>query len=291
MQDLWIDAPAFLIVMTALLGLAMGSFLNVVVHRLPRMLERQWRRECLLFLGQPAETASDAKDPGNLFWPGSRCAACRTPLRAAENIPLLGYLWLRGRCAHCGTEISPRYPLLELLSAVLSAAVAWRFGWSLPLLPALVLSWGLLALAAIDLERQLLPDAITLPFLWLGLLLSLFGVFTDSPASILGAVSGYLSLWLVYQLFRLLTGREGMGYGDFKLLALLGAWLGWGVLPSIIILSSGVGAVAGLLLIGFGGRDRHQPIPFGPYLAAAGWLVLLFGDAINTTYLAWIAPV
>ena len=192
---------------------------------------------------------------------------------------------LRGKCSDCGTRIPARYPLIELLTGILSAIVAWHFGWGWPLAAALVFTWAMIPLSAIDIERQLLPDAITLPVLWVGLVLSLFGVITDSTSSIIGAVAGYLSLWAVYQTFRLLTGKEGMGYGDFKLLALCGAWMGWQYLPAIILLSSLVGAVTGIALILVRGRDRNLPIPFGPYLAAAGWLALLWGEQINQSYL------
>jgi leader peptidase (prepilin peptidase)/N-methyltransferase len=274
------------------LGLIVGSFLNVVIHRLPIMLEREWRRDCRQFLGHDAEASdqTESEPSWNLIWPGSHCPHCAKPLAAHENIPLLSFLWLRGRCSACQAAISPRYPAVELLSALLSAVVAHRFGPEVQVLPALLLTWGLLALSFIDAEHQLLPDAITLPMLWLGLLLSVFQVFTDSTAAILGAVAGYLSLWLVYQLFKWLTGREGMGYGDFKLLALLGAWLGWEHLPQIILLSSLVGAVAGLALIALTRRDHRQPIPYGPYLASAGWIALIWGDWINATYLGYVAP-
>ena len=292
MLEIFTTYPAIFVASVALSGLIVGSFLNVVIHRLPIMLEREWRRDCQQFLGQDTETnvPAETESPWNLIWPGSHCPHCAKPLAVHENIPVLSYLWLRGRCSACHVAISPRYPAVELLSALLSAVVAHRFGPEAHVLPALALTWSLLALSFIDAEHQLLPDVITLPMLWLGLLLSVFRVFTDSTAAILGAAAGYLSLWLVYQLFKWLTGREGMGHGDFKLLALLGAWLGWAHLPQIILLSSLVGAVAGLTLIALTRRDHRQPIPYGPYLAAAGWIALIWGDWINATYLGYVAP-
>jgi leader peptidase (prepilin peptidase)/N-methyltransferase len=217
--------------------------------------------------------------------PRSRCPDCGHQISALENIPVFSYLALRGRCSECGTRISPRYPLIEILTGILSAIVAWHFGYGWPLAAALLFTWSMIPLSVIDLEHQLLPDAIILPVLWAGLVLSLFGVFVDSTTSIIGAAAGYLSLWTVYQVFRLLTGKQGMGFGDFKLLALCGAWMGWQALPAIIVLSSLVGAVVGISLILVRGRDRNLPIPFGPYLAAAGWLALLWGDQITQTYL------
>jgi len=266
--------------------LVIGSFLNVVVHRLPIMLESQWRRECRQFL-EIAENESDAIiKPFNLAVPGSHCPECRKPLSILENIPLLSYVALGGRCSGCRARISLRYPVIETLSAVLSVMVAWQFGPTVQMLAALLLTWSLLALSMIDMDCQLLPDVITLPMLWLGLIASVLTLFVDSDASILGVVFGYLSLWLVYWLFKLLTGKEGMGYGDFKLLAMLGAWLGWASLPMIILFSSVVGAVSGLGMILFLKRDHRLPIPFGPYLAVAGWLVLMWGDELNACYLA-----
>jgi leader peptidase (prepilin peptidase)/N-methyltransferase len=275
--------PPLLLVVTALFALAVGSFLNVVIHRLPRMIEEDWRREC--DQGAEATDKAPAAKSMNLARPASHCPSCGHRLRALENIPLVSYLFLRGRCSACKAPISLRYPLVEAATAVLSVLVVWRFGFTWESLAALVLTWSLVALAVIDLDTQLLPDAITLPLLWLGLLLSLQGWFTDSHSAILGAALGYLSLWGIFQLFRLLTGKEGMGFGDFKLFALFGAWLGWQHLPQIILLSAVTGAVVGTLLIVTRGHDRQIPIPFGPYLAAAGWLSLMWGDAINRTYL------
>lgn len=269
----------------AVLGLVIGSFLNVVIHRLPIMLERTWRAQCTELLGATNETPES--ETFNLATPRSRCPSCGHAIRALENIPVLSYLWLRGRCSACGNPISVRYPIIEMVTALLSAVVAWYFGFGWQAAGALVFTWVLIALSVIDIDHQLLPDAITLPTLWLGLALSLAGLFTDSHSSIIGALAGYLSLWTVYQVFRLTTGREGMGYGDFKLLAMLGAWMGWQALPGIIILSSLVGAIVGISLILIRGRDRNLPIPFGPYLAAAGWISLLWGEQITQAYLKW----
>ncbi len=276
------DSPLFFLSTLGILGLLVGSFLNVVIHRLPVMLERNWRRECLEFLGQPTEEEPNRFD---LIQPASTCPHCGHQIRAWENIPLLSFLLQKGRCTRCGTSISIRYPLVELLTALLSVAVAWHFGVTMQTLWALVLTWTLIALSFIDIDHQLLPDVITLPILWLGLFLSLFHLFTDPESAIIGAIAGYLVLWTVYQLFKLLTGKEGMGFGDFKLLALFGAWLGWQMLPMIILLSSLVGALLGITMILIQGRDRHSPIPFGPYLAIAGWIALLWGDPLNQLYL------
>ncbi|MGH7926372.1 MAG: prepilin peptidase [Candidatus Binatia bacterium] len=274
--------PAFFLAFITLLGLIVGSFLNVVIHRLPVMLERAWRRECRDFL--ELEGNAEEQPPYNLVTPQSRCPACGHRIRAWENIPLVSYMIQRGRCAACKTAIPVRYPLVEALTGVLSLLVAWRFGCGWETAGALLLTWALIALAVIDLRTQLLPDAMTLPFVWLGLLMNVAGLFTDLQSAVLGAVFGYLSLWLVYQAFKLLTGREGMGHGDFKLLALLGAWMGWQMLPLIILLSSVTGAVIGIALILMKGRDKNIPIPFGPYLAIAGWIALLWGDVIIDLY-------
>ena len=254
----------------------------MVIFRLPKMLERQWHQDCLELRGESVE-ADDITF--NLNHPPSHCPECGYRIKPWENIPLLSWLILRGRCSHCGNSISLRYPIIEALTAILSVVVALQFGVSLQTLAALLLTWSLIALSMIDFDVQLLPDSITLPFLWLGLLLSLFGLFTDAHSSIIGATLGYLALWSVYQLFKYITGKEGMGYGDFKLLAMLGAWLGWQYLPQIIMLSALVGAVVGLSLILLRGHDKNIPIPFGPYLAAAGWISLLWGDSINQAYL------
>lgn len=264
-------------------GLVVGSFLNVVIHRLPRMLDRSWRRDCRALL-EPSSPALD--EPAyNLVTPGSHCPACDHRIRPWENVPVLSWLFLRGRCSACGTRIGVRYPVVELVAGLLAAAVAWRFGLAWACLGALLLTWALVALTVIDFDHQLLPDAITLPFLWLGLLWSLGGDFASVRDSVIGAAAGYLSLWSVYWAFKLATGKEGMGYGDFKLLAMLGAWLGWQSLPAIVLLSAGVGAVVGVVMILLQRLGRDVPMPFGPYLAAAGWIALMWGDDINRIYL------
>lgn len=269
-------------VLAGIIGLLVGSFLNVVIYRLPIMLQRSWRKECIDYLQMEVEEDSE---PFNLSLPLSRCPNCQAPIKPYQNIPVISYVFLKGQCANCKTPISLRYPLIEAFTAILSVLVAWHFGYTLQAGFALVLTWCLIALSFIDIDHQLLPDDITLPMLWLGLLLSLFGLYTDTNASIIGAISGYMVLWLVYQLFKLATGKEGMGYGDFKLLALFGAWLGWQTLPMIILLSSLVGAVIGVSMMIFAKHDHNTPIPFGPYLAAAGWIALLWGNDINQLYL------
>jgi len=266
------------------LGLIIGSFLNVVILRLPRMLEAEWRSDCAEITGSPPPRDNQAV---TLAKPASHCPACGHRIRPLENVPILSYLLLRGRCSACGVRISPRYPLVEALTAILTLIVVLHFGVSWQTPAALVLTWGLIALAFIDYDNQLLPDGITLPLLWVGLILSLFGLFTDSRSAIVGAAAGYLSLWLVFQLFRLATGKEGMGFGDFKLFALFGAWLGWQYLPQIILLSAVTGAVLGSLLIAIGRHDKGKPLPFGPYLAAAGWVSLIWGPQINDAYLSF----
>lgn len=274
----------------ALLGLIVGSFLNVVIYRLPVMLDRDWRRQCREILS-PGKPDADEGPPFDLVRPRSTCPACKTPIKAYHNIPVLSYVLLRGRCAACAAQIPLRYPLVEALTGAVSAAVALRFGLSLEGTGALLLCWSLIALSFIDLDHQILPDAITLPLLWLGIAFAVLGedrggflILTDLRSSIIGAMAGYLSLWLVYQGFRLVTGKEGMGYGDFKLLAVLGAWLGWQVLPLIILLSALVGAVTGIALIVIRGRDRQLPLPFGPYLAAAGFAALMWGQPLIGAY-------
>ena len=265
-----------------LLGLVVGSFLNVVIHRLPRILEREWQRECAELTGV-APAVEDV--PLSLATPRSRCPHCGTPIKARHNIPLVGYAWLRGRCASCAAPIGLRYPLVELLAGLATAAVAWRYGVTPEGIAAAVLTWTLIALAGIDIDHHLLPDRITLPLVWLGLLLSLGGIFATPQAAIIGAAAGYVSLWLVFHGFRLATGKEGMGFGDFKLLAVFGAWLGWQLLPQIVLVSSLVGAVTGIAMIAAGRHQRRAPIPFGPFLAAAGWIALMWGRAINEWYL------
>lgn len=278
-------SPYFIAASAGVIGLLVGSFLNVVIYRLPIMMQRNWRKECVEYLQIDSSEMQTREEPFNLVFPLSRCPGCNTPIKPYQNIPVISYLFLKGKCATCSNPISSRYPIIEAFTAITSAIVAWHFGYTPQTVFALVLTWSLIALSVIDIDHQLLPDSITLPVLWLGICLSLFGLFTDAHASIIGAVSGYTALWLVYHLFKLATGKEGMGYGDFKLLALFGAWLGWQYLPVIILLSSLVGAVIGLAMIVVVKRDHTIPIPFGPYLAAAGWIALLWGNDINQLYL------
>ncbi|ULQ48308.1 A24 family peptidase [Flagellatimonas centrodinii] len=281
MVELLAGNLGLLITLTLVLGLLVGSFLNVVALRLPAMMERDWRIEARQILELPAE----AEPPLSLTQPPSTCPQCRQRIRPWHNIPVIGWLWLRGRCADCAAPISPQYPLVELACGLLSAACAWRFGWGPELAAALVLTWSLLVLAVIDARTTLLPDSITLPLLWAGLLLALVPLQASLSSAVIGAAAGYLSLWSVYWAFKLLTGKEGMGYGDFKLFAALGAWLGWQQLLLIILLSSVVGAVVGIGLILARNRGRDLQIPFGPYLAAAGWIALVAGDTITAAYL------
>ena len=266
------------------IGLLIGSFLNVVILRVPDRLMHDWRCQCRELL-ELAENPDDTEPP-NILWNRSRCPKCSYAIRAYENIPVFSYLFLRGRCSECGAKISLRYPLVELATAVLFLVTAWVFGPTVQGLAAIVLTGYLIALTGIDADHQLLPDNLTLPLLWMGLVLSLFQVFTDPATSILGAAAGYLSLWLVYHLFRLLTGKEGMGFGDFKLLAALGAWMGWQMLPLIILFSSLVGAVVGIILMVLRKHQSGQPMPFGPFIAAAGWIALVWGGKIIDYYLA-----
>lgn len=297
--------PAAWVSIVFLFSLLVGSFLNVVIHRLPIMLEREWRSQAEQILSEAAakdgKTSSVGLKPGlqgdkhpqryNLVVPRSACPQCGTMITAAQNIPVISYLLLRGKCAKCGAKISARYPVVELGTAILSALVAWKFGFVWYTAAALVLTWTLIALSGIDIDHQLLPDNMTLPLMWVGLLLGLapmipaIGLPVDPRTAIIGAVAGYLSLWTVYHLFKLLTGKEGMGYGDFKLFAALGAWLGWQMLPLIILLSAFTGAVVGITMIAVRGRDRNIPIPFGPYLAAAGWIALMWGEDLVGSYL------
>lgn len=284
------DARLFVIV-SVVLGLVVGSFLNVVIHRLPRMLQRDWEAQCRELLATPAgvEVPTDAaRARFDLVSPPSRCPSCGHRLRPWENIPVISYLVLRGRCGACRSPISLQYPAVELLTGALTGLLAWHLGPTPVLLAAWGFTWALIALSVIDLHHQILPDAITFPLLWVGLLLGLEGVFVEVHSSLWGATLGYLSLWTVYQLFRLFTGKEGMGFGDFKLLAALGAWAGWQALPTIVLLSSAVGAVLGGLLMAFGGHARGQPLPFGPFLAVAGWITLFWGEAITGAYYRWM---
>ncbi|GAC1668012.1 MAG: A24 family peptidase [Steroidobacteraceae bacterium] len=278
------------------LGLMIGSFLNVVIYRLPIMLERDWRAQAAELMPDLHHTTAPAPqgvvERLTLSTPRSACPACKAPIKARQNVPVLSWLLLRGRCAACDARISVRYPLIELATGLLSAWVAWHFGFGTPAACGLLLTWALIALAGIDIDHQLLPDGITLPLLWAGLLASaIVGPVAGTPIpvsahdAIMGAASGYMSLWLVFHAFRLITGKEGMGYGDFKLFAALGAWLGWKLLPLVILLSAAAGAVLGIFMILWRGRDRSAPIPFGPYLAAAGWIAMMYGDVLVAGYL------
>lgn len=272
------------IIFTVILGLVVGSFLNVVIHRIPKMMHHNWRRECCDLLDVQS-SAEDLPATYNLLKPDSHCPKCKTPIKPWQNVPVISYLLLKGKCGHCAEPISVRYPAVEIVTGVLSGLIALYFGFSEQAVAALVLTWALVALTMIDIDHQLLPDSITLPLLWLGLLINTQGVFTDLPSAVFGAIAGYMVLWTLFWLFKLLTGKEGMGYGDFKLLAALGAWMGWQALPLVIIFSSLVGAVIGIAGILIMGRDKNVPIPFGPYLAIAGWIALVWGDVITQSYL------
>ena len=282
----WATQPGPLIALTGLLGLLVGSFLNVVILRLPKRLEHDWQSQARELLGH---AHADEAPPPDLVVTGSHCPSCKHPLSAYDNIPVLSWLALGGRCRYCKTKISWQYPLVELLTALASAAIAWKFGFGWPLAAGLVLTWMLIASAGIDARTQLLPDQLTLPLLWLGLLLSLVPVFVPADTAIIGAAIGYLSLWSVYWLFKLATGKEGMGYGDFKLLAALGAWMGVTSLLPIVLLSSLIGALVGGSVLALRGQDRSTPIPFGPFIAAAGWVWFLLGDHLATWYAAFFA--
>jgi leader peptidase (prepilin peptidase)/N-methyltransferase len=279
--DYFASPPVFITVAAAL-GLAVGSFLNVVIHRLPKMMEREWQAQCAELRGETPPAAARL----DLVRPRSRCPSCGHQITALENIPLASYLWLRGRCAACKAAIGIRYPIVEAFSGIATAYCAWRFGFGYAAFGAMLFTWCMIALAVIDIDTQLLPDSITLPLLWAGLLLNLRGTFVDLQSAVIGAVAGYLVLWTVYWAFRLATGKEGMGFGDFKLLAAIGAWLGWKMLPLVILASSFVGAVAGIGLMILARRGRDVPIPFGPYLAGAGLIALFWGKTIVDRYLA-----
>jgi leader peptidase (prepilin peptidase) / N-methyltransferase len=289
--ELLAASPELLIGTAAVFGLVIGSFLNVVIYRLPLMLERQWHEQCAQLASAAATAPATTEPQFNLIVPRSRCPACLSPITALQNIPVVSWLLLRGRCARCGSRIGVRYPLVELLCGALSALVAWKFGFGWPLLAALVLTWFLIALTFIDIDHQLLPDNLTLALLWIGLLLSVFGprltgasTPVDPRSSLLGAMAGYASLWSVYHLFRMVTGKEGMGYGDFKLFAALGAWFGWQMLLPLILIAAVFGAVTGILLIVLRGQHRSTPIPFGPFLAGSGFIMLLFGPQLTRDY-------
>ena len=275
------DSLGGLAAVAGLLGLCVGSFLNVVIHRLPKMMEEEWQAQCAELRGETPSTVASL----TLARPRSRCPSCGHQITARENIPLLSYLFLRGKCSNCATPISPRYPIVEAVTALLSAYAAWHFGPTLQAVGALLLIWALIALTAIDFDTQLLPDSITLPLLWAGLAFNLVGTYADLSSAVIGAMIGYLSLWSVFWLFKLATGKEGMGYGDFKLLAALGAWLGWQMLPAIILLSSVVGAGIGIAMIAATRQGRNTPIPFGPYLATAGLIAFFWGPQLTRSYL------
>ena len=265
------------------LGLMIGSFLNVVIYRFPKQLHYNWTAQSFLWLNK--EPYQEVEPPG-IVSPPSHCGNCKAPVKARQNIPIVSFLLLGGKCANCKISISWRYPLVELLTGVLCAVVVWRFGWSTQSIAGIILSWVLVSLSFIDFDHQLLPDEIVLPTLWLGMAMSLLPVFSDTSSAIIGAIAGYLAFWIVFQVFRALTGKEGMGYGDFKLLALLGAWFGWQYLPQIILLSTVVGSVVGVSLIVIKKADKDLAIPFGPYIALAGWIALIWGADINKAYLS-----
>jgi leader peptidase (prepilin peptidase)/N-methyltransferase len=275
--------PLYLSAVAVLFGLCIGSFLNVVIHRLPKMMERQWRAECAEL--NDTATPPPSEEKYNLVVPRSTCPSCGHKIKAAENIPVLSYLLLGGKCSGCKAPISMRYPVVEALCGALSGYAAWRFGATLAGAGALLFVWAMIALAFIDLDTFYLPDDITLPLLWAGLLFSIGAAHTDLKAAVIGAAGGYLALWSVFWLYKFATGKEGMGYGDFKLLAAIGAWLGWQMLPLVILLSSLVGAMIGILMMVFARHGSQTPIPFGPYLAAAGVIALFHGQAINKHYL------
>ncbi|QDQ26351.1 prepilin peptidase [Chitinimonas arctica] len=272
--------PALFILASLMFGLLVGSFLNVAIHRLPKMMETEFRHECAI-IDLPIETEPPARPVYNLVKPRSACPGCGRQIAGYDNIPVLSWLVLRGRCRHCKTAISVRYPVVELATGLISAGLAWHFGWGPAAFGAIVFSWVLMALFWIDVDTYLLPDSLTLPLLWLGLLINLDATFVPLSHAVVGAAAGYLCLWLVYWLFKLTTGKEGMGYGDFKLLAAIGAWLGWQALPIVILLSSLVGAVIGIALHLLANRGWSKPLPFGPYLAMAGLIALIWGPALN----------
>jgi leader peptidase (prepilin peptidase)/N-methyltransferase len=287
-EPVWFAGSVFV------LGLMIGSFLNVIIYRLPIILERDWRSQAADMLRPDGEAgpASAALERFTLSTPRSACPKCKAPITALQNIPVVSWLVLRGRCASCKAKISARYPVVELTTGLLSAWVAWHFGFGAPAACALLVTWALIALTGIDIDHQLLPDNITLPLMWAGLIAAVI-IGSAAPAAlpvapkdaIIGAVAGYTSLWLVFHAFKLVTGKEGMGYGDFKLFAALGAWMGWKLLPLVIVLSAATGAVLGILMIVLQGRDRRAPMPFGPYLAAAGWLAMMYGETLLNGYL------
>ena len=283
--DLYPLYPALFLSGVIILGLLVGSFLNVVIYRLPVMMAKEWKSECRFILELDEEKGDGQNEKFNLAFPNSHCPKCKREIKPWQNIPVISYLLLKGKCANCQTPISARYPIIEAVCGILSGVIVWQLGMGNEALAALLLTWALIALTMIDADTQLLPDQITLPLLWLGLICNAFGLYTSLENALWGAVFGYLSLWSVYWAFKLLTGKEGMGFGDFKLLAALGAWMGWQSLPIIILLSSLVGAVIGISLMLINNKGRDTAIPFGPYLAIAGWIAFLWGDNITRSYL------
>ncbi len=292
MQELMVifqQYPALFVAAVLLFSLMIGSFLNVLIYRLPKMMETEWQQEYQAYFAADNSTSAATQPRFNLAVPRSSCPSCNTQILARDNIPVLSWLLLKGKCRHCNAPVSIRYPVVETLTAVLSAVVAWQLGFGLSAAVLIFTTWGLIALTFIDIDKMLLPDQLTLPLLWLALLFSLSDSAMVNPAqAIVGAAAGYLSLWSVYWLFKLLTGKEGMGYGDFKLMAVFGALLGWQQLPLIILLSSCVGAITGIALLTVQGKDKATPIPFGPYIAAAGWIALLWGEQLTNSYLRYL---
>ena len=281
MLETVLDSAPLLYAGVFVFGAIIGSFLNVVILRIPPLLEFDWQCQCRELL---ALDKSDETRPPGIVISRSKCPKCGHGIKSYENIPLLSYLLLRGKCSACKARISSRYPLVEFITAVLFVITIWHFGPNLQGLTALFLTALLIAMAGIDIDHQLLPDNMTIPLMWSGILISFWSVHTDLASSVTGAIAGYLALWTIYHLFRLLTGKEGMGYGDFKLLAALGAWMGWQLLPLVVLLSSVVGAVVGLILMGTGRLKKDRPMPFGPFIAAAGWIALIWGENIIAIY-------
>jgi len=276
--------PVFFTFAMTMLGMCIGSFLNVVIYRLPKMMQQDWHEQCCELLDIKNENVTEQQKV-NLIFPGSSCQSCQHKITALENIPVISYLFLKGRCSSCKVKISLQYPIIEMFTGLVTAYVAWHFGFSLQTLCAVFLTWALICMSMIDLEHSLLPDDITLPFIWLGLACNIFGIFTDIYSSLIGAMLGYGILWIIFMSFKATTGKEGMGYGDFKLLALLGAWMGWQYLPLIILLSSITASIIGLAMIIFKGRDKAAAFPFGPYLAIAGWVTLIWGKELTGLYM------
>ena len=272
--------PALLYSAVFLLSLCVGSFMNVVIHRLPTMMKREWRSQSIQYLEITSQFPDEDTTSYTLSKPDSHCPNCKHKIRWYENLPVVSYLFLKGKCSSCKQSISARYPIVELFTALISVFVATHFGWSYQLLPALILTWGIIAMVGIDFDHQLLPDSLTLPLLWLGLLVNTQSLFVDPVTSIIGAACGYLTLWSIYWIFKILTGKEGMGYGDFKMLAMVGAWLGWEILPMTLLLSAGVGLAVMLPQMLFLGRDRTKAFAFGPFIGIAGWIMLIWGDKL-----------